>query len=124
MATALGGLTFTAASAAVITKGRGFALVGLTFPAAVDNSAAKAGFEASFDGGTTYVKVQTDVSGTATDYEPAFVVSTLLVLDPTVVYALQEASHIRVTLYAADGSTAASQTSTTLGLAMSAVGPR
>lgn len=116
MATSLSTLVFTASSAAAYAKGRGVALIGFALPAAVDNSAASLGLAASFDGGTTYYDTITDVSGTATTYRPQFTVSKLLVLDPTVVYALEEASHIRVTLYATDGSTAASQTATTLGV--------
>lgn len=116
MATSLSTLTFTAASAAAYAKGRGVTLLGFALPSAVDNSAASLGLQASFDGGTTYYDVITDVSGTATNYRPEFAVSKLLVLDPTVVYALEEASHVKVTLYQTGGVTAASQTATTLGV--------
>ena len=114
-------LVFTTASAAALTKARRITLLGLEFPAAVDNSAARVGFEASFDGGTTYSLVATDVIGTATNYRPAFLVSQVLVLDPTIMYALESASHLRITFYAADGTTAASQTSVTLGLILSRI---
>ena len=123
MATSLSTLVFTQASAAAYAKGRGVTLLGFALPAAVNNSAASIGLEASFDGGTTYYDTITDVSGTATNYRPQFAVSKFLVLDPTIIHALEEASHVRVTLYATDGSTAASQTATTLGVVTGKITP-
>ena len=116
-------LAFATASAAVLTKERGTTLLGLEFPTAVDNSAARVGFEVSFDGGTTYSLVATDVIGTATNYRPAFLISQALILDPTIMYALNAARRIRITFYAIDGTTAASQTAVTLGLILSRIIP-
>jgi len=116
MADDLSTLVFTTASAAVITKRRGAAIIAFGIPAAVDNSAVRLGLEASFDGGTTYSYVAIDDGGVATNYRPFWAVSQLVVLDPTVIYAIQGARTVRVTLYAADGTTAASQTATTLGV--------
>ncbi len=123
MADDMPNLTFTTASHAVITKGRGVALIGVVMPAAVDNSAATIGLEGSFDGGTAYNDVTTDVSGTATPYRPAFAVNDFLVFDPTVVHALEGCRNIRVSLFQSDGNTAALQTSTVVGLIFGKIQP-
>ena len=116
MADDLSTLTFTAASAAVITKKRGETIIAFRIPTAVDNVAVRMGLEASFDSGTTYSLVATDVGGVATNYRPFWAVSQLVVLDPTVTYAVQGARNVRVTLYKADGTTVATQTATTIGI--------
>ena len=116
MADDLSTLVFTAASSAVITKGHGIAIIGFRIPASVDNSAVRMGFEVSFDSGVTYSVLATDVAGTATPYKPKWAAGQFVVLDPTVIYALEGATNVRVTLYATNGTTAASQTSTSLGV--------
>ena len=114
------GLVYTSASVASIGKVPGTTLLGLKMPAAVDNSAARVGFEVTI-GDSTYLLVATDVIGTATNYRPAFLVNQYLVLDPTIMYAIEEASNLCITFYAADGTTAASQTAVTLGLVLTAI---
>lgn len=116
MATDTKSLVFTTASAAVDTKQLGLALLGIAFPASVDNSAAKVGFKLSFDGGTTYHILASDVSGTATPYNPSFLVSQVLVLSSAIAALIASARKVKITLYASDGTTPASQTATTLGL--------
>ena len=115
-------LTFEAASADY-AKTPGFTVVGVVAPAAVDNSAVRVGFAASFDKGATFANVTTDVEGSSVLYRPIFTLGAFLVLDPTVMYALEGADEIRVTLYAADGTTEASQTETVLGLVLGKVRP-
>lgn len=112
----LGAIVFTAASAVVIEKDRGATIIAFEIPAAVDNSAVRVGMEVSHNGGTDYSIVATDVAGTATAYRPAFAVTYLLVLDPTISYAIESARFVRVTLYAADGTTVAAQTATTINV--------
>ncbi len=109
-------LAFTAASAAVVTKKRGVAIIGFRIPAAVDNVAVRLGLELSFDGGTTYSVLATDKSGTATPFKPTWAVGQIIAFDPIIIYPTQMARNVRVTLYKADGTTVAIQTSTSLGV--------
>jgi len=116
MADDLSTLVFTAASSAVITKKRGVAIIGMRIPAAVAASATRFGFEVSYDGGTTYSPIATDVAGTPTLYKPEWAVTQMTVFDPDVMHITEGARNVRVTTYATDGTTAAVQTSTTFGI--------
>jgi hypothetical protein len=115
-------LTFEAAAAAY-AKSPGHTIVGVLAPAAVDNSAVRIGFAASFDKGVTFANVTTDVEGSSLLYRPIFTLGEFLVLDPTIMYALEGADEIRLTLYASNGTTEASQTETTVGLVLGKVRP-